>query len=180
MNGSRNRVFRRMLAAGLFALPVAAHAEEGSESVLQQLNLNGSLRAGYYGASRSLDNRKDIGTGSAWLKAGPSLGSNASVLVEGWVRNDHSFSKGQSQGELREGYLNYTAGDADLRIGKQIIVWGRADGINPTDNLSPRNYTLLVPENDDQRMGARAAKVNYHVADATVTAVWLPRFTPSV
>lgn len=160
----------------LLLLPALAFAEE---SVLQQLNLNGSLRAGYYGASRNLDGRKDVGTGALWLKAAPSLGSDASLQLEGWVRNDDAF-KGATQRKLREGYLNLTTGDADWRLGRQIIVWGRADGINPTDNLTPRNYTLLTPETDDQRFGALAAKMNYHFADATLTAIWLLRFAASV
>jgi len=165
------------LLAALLMLPTLASAE--GESTLQQLNLNGSLRAGYYGASRNLDGKNDVGTGALWLKSVPSLGSNASMQIEGWVRNDDSF-QGLTQRKLREGYLNLTTGDADWRIGKQIIVWGRADGINPTDNLTPRNYTLLTPETDDQRLGAAAAKMNYHFSEATLTAIWLPRFAPSV
>ncbi len=180
MRGTLGTFHRLLAACGLLALPAAALADDpAGESFLQQLNLNGSLRAGYYGASRSLDGRKDVGTGAAWLKAAPSLGSNASAQIEGWVRNDDSF-KGTSRGKLREAYLNYTAGDADFRLGKQIIAWGRADGINPTDNLTPRNYTLLTPENDDQRLGATAGKVRYNVGDTALTAIWLPGFTPSV
>ncbi len=164
-------------SAVLLMSPALASAE--GESVLQQMNMNGSLRAGYYGASRNLDGRKDVGTGALWLKSAPSLGSEASMQVEGWVRNDNSF-RGAPQSKLREGYLNATTGAADWRIGKQIIAWGRTDGINPTDNLTPRNYTLLTPENDDQRLGALAAKMNYHFANTVLTSVWLPRFTPSV
>ena len=177
---------RRMLCSyvgmGFMAtalLAFNAMAEETDASLLQQLNLNGSARAGYYGKSRNLDDQKDVGTGALWLKAAPKLGDNASMQLEGWLRNDHSF-KGKGEAKLREGYLNYTAGDADFRIGKQIIVWGRADGINPTDNLTPRNYTLLTPETDDQRLGALAAKAKYTLPELAITAIWLPRFGPSV
>ena len=172
-------IYKASAALVLIMLPALACAEEAGESMLQKLNLNGSLRAGYYGASRKLDGKKDVGTGSLWLKSSPSLGSNVSLQAEGWVRNDSSFS-GSTAAKLREGYLNYTAADVDLRIGKQIIVWGRADAINPTDNLTPRNYTLLTPENDDQRLGTLAAKMSYHFQDAALSAIWLPRFSPSV
>ena len=172
-------IHRVAAATVLLMFTASASAEEAGESVQQQLSLNGSLRAGYYGASRKLDGKKDVGTGALWLKAAPSLGNNASLQAEGWVRNDDSFS-GKTMAKLREGYLNYTMGDADWRIGKQIIVWGRADGINPTDNLTPRNHTLLTPENDDQRLGALAAKMSYHFQDAALTGIWLPRFSPGV
>ena len=61
-------------------------------------------------------------------------------------------------GVIREAYLDLSHGPLDLRIGKQIIAWGRADRINPTDNLTPRDYTLLVPDDDDQRLGTPAVK----------------------
>jgi hypothetical protein len=39
--------------------------------------------------------------------------------------------------DLREAYVNAYLGPLDLRIGQQIIVWGRADALNPTNNLTP-------------------------------------------
>lgn len=69
---------------------------------------------------------------------------------------------------------------ADLRIGKQIIAWGRADGINPTDNLSPRDFTVLLPFEDDQRLGLPAAKIDYYLAPSyTLSVVASPFFSPS-
>ena len=35
---------------------------------------------------------------------------------------------------------------------------GRADRINPTDNLTPRDFTLLVPDDEDQRFGTAAIR----------------------
>jgi hypothetical protein len=58
-------------------------------------------------------------------------------------------------------------------------VWGRADRINPTDNLTPRDFTLLVPEEDDQRFGTPAARATLQApAGLSVTGIWLPVFTP--
>jgi hypothetical protein len=156
-----------------------AFAEETNVSILQKLNLNGSVRAAYFGASRKFDDKKDLSAGSLWLKSSSSLGNSASYVAEGWLRNDESFN-GINRTMLREGYLDFTAGEADLRVGKQIIVWGRADGINPTDNLSPRDYTLLTPESDDQRFGVLAAKMTYHFQDTALTGIWLPDFNPNI
>jgi hypothetical protein len=170
-----------IVVSNLFVMSSYALAEDVADAgMTQQLNIDGSLRGGYYGASRSLDDRKDLTTAALWLKTQPNVGPDASLQIEGWVRNDDSFAKGKSQGQLREGYLYYAAGDLDWRIGKQIIAWGRADGLNPTDNLTPRDYTLLTPEDSDQRLGTTAVKMNYHLPNATLTAIWLPTFTPSV
>lgn len=77
---------------------------------------------------------------------------------------------------VRELYADATLGALGLRLGKQIIAWGRADAINPTDNLSPRDYTLLVPDDDDQRSGVPAARVSLTLDATTVSAFWLADF----
>ena len=149
-------------------------------SGMQKPDITGSVRGGYFSSSRKLDDKTDLGVGSVWLKGKQNFGENASLVAEGWVRNDDSFRRETSFGRLREGYVNYSAGNADFRIGKQIIVWGRADRLNPTDNLTPRNFTLLTPEDDDQRMGAAAALMTYHAQETLFTGIWLPGVTPNV
>lgn len=144
------------------------------KGVLQQLELNGSVRAGYFSSSRKLDGKKDLGTGSVWLKAAPNFGEDLSLVAQGWVRNDESFRASGGSEKLQEGYLNFSVGNVDYRIGRQIIVWGRADRLNPTDNLTLRNFTLLTPEDDDQRMGSLAAKITYHSQENSLTGIWLP------
>lgn len=167
-------------SASLGNVEVSAPQKSEDKSILQILDLSGSVRAGYFSSSRKLDDKTNLGTGSVWLKATPNLGEDASLFIQGWVRNDDSFREGGSSGRLREGYLNYSAGNADFRIGKQIIAWGRADRLNPTDNLTPRNFTLLTPEEDDQRMGSLAAKMTYRIQSVLLTGIWLPSMDPNV
>ncbi len=83
-------------------------------------------------------------------------------------------------GELLEGYINIRLDKLDIRLGKQNVVWGRADYINPTDNLTPRDYTILLPFEEDQRTGTYALKLDYHVSpEYTVTVFTTPSFEPS-
>jgi len=42
---------------------------------------------------------------------------------------------------LRELYIDTTAGDWDLRLGKQQVVWGTADGIKLLDNVNPTDWS---------------------------------------
>lgn len=147
------------------------------KSVLRKPDLNGSVRAGYFSSSRKLDGKNDLGTGSVWLKATQNIGEDISLVAKGWVRNDESYG---SLKKLQEGYLNFSSGNVDYRVGRQIIVWGRADRLNPTDNLTPRNFTLLTPEEDDQRIGSLAAKVTYHLHDNSLTGIWLPDMNPNI
>lgn len=151
-----------------------------NQSVLQKPDLSGSVRAGYFSSSRKLDGKKDLGTGSLWLKAAQNFGEDISLVGQGWVRNDESFRASGGAEKLQEGYLKFSTRNTDYRIGRQIIVWGRADRLNPTDNLTPRNFTLLTPEDDDQRMGSLAAKITYHSQENSLTGIWLPDMVPNI
>jgi hypothetical protein len=168
----------------LFLWTMSAAAEEPSESantlkdLAQKTNFTGSIRGGYWSSSRTLDDRENLATTALWLKIAPKLQSNVSLFVEGWITNQQLFREYETEEQLREAYLDIILGPMDFRIGKQIIVWGKTDRINPTDNLSPRDFTLLVPEDDDQRFGTAAAKATYYFEGLSLTGLWIPHFEP--
>ncbi|MBI4529197.1 MAG: hypothetical protein HY695_35815 [Deltaproteobacteria bacterium] len=143
---------------------------------LREVSLSGSVRGGYWSSSRDLDDRRHLAVASVWLKATSKLGSNASFLVEGWVGNPGLFREDETIGALREAYLKASLGPLDLSFGREIIPWGRADRINPTDNLTPKDFSLLVPDDDDQRLGTFAIKGSYYLTGLSLTVVWLPEF----
>jgi hypothetical protein len=87
---------------------------------------------------------------------------------------------GETQLKLLEGYLTWHMGKVDARAGRQIVPWGRADGINPTDNLTPRDFKVLLPFEEDQRFGLWALKFDYALTqDYTFTAFTTPWFEPA-
>jgi hypothetical protein len=163
-------------ASGAAAEPPEARDRPGG--LVQWAGVTGSLRGGYWSSSRSLDDREHLGTASVWLKAAPSLGPNAALTLDGWVMNQELVREDETRAELREAYLDLRLGAVDLRVGQQIVAWGRADRINPTDNVTPRDFTLLVPEDDDQRLGGPAVKATYYLGTLSLTGLWLPGFEP--
>jgi hypothetical protein len=81
---------------------------------------------------------------------------------------------------LLEGYATIHFHKVDLRIGKQIVAWGRADGLNPTDNLTPRDFVALLPFEDDQRFGTNALRLDAFLSqEHTLTFFFTPFFEPS-
>ncbi len=77
--------------------------------------------------------------------------------------------------QLREIYLDLYFNSIDLRIGKQQVVWGKADGVFITDIVSPLNLTeFLLPDFDEIRVGVYAAKFDYYFGNSTVEAIWKP------
>ena len=70
---------------------------------------------------------------------------NDSILTE--VRTDYFL-------EIREAYINFNKDDVQLKIGALMLPWGKSDGINPTDYLTAKNFTIL---NSDDEMRRRSA-----------------------
>jgi hypothetical protein len=150
------------------------------ERFVEATGFGGSLRAGYWSSTRTLDDQSDLGTAAVWLRAAPRLGPSLSLFAEGWVRSEDVFGDGEVDGLLREAYLGARHGPVDIRAGKQIIAWGRADRINPTDNLTPRDYTALVPDDEDQRFGVPAVRATFFHGGLSLTGIWLIEFESSV
>jgi len=46
--------------------------------------------------------------------------------------------------QLQEAYFNYQNDFLEIRAGRQIVVWGVADGLRVTDLISPVDYTEFI------------------------------------
>jgi hypothetical protein len=167
------------LCAGMLSVPSAQAQEATAEtepSLPQKVGLTGSVRAGYWSSTRSLDRENHLGAGMIWLKSTRQVSSRVSFLVEGWTALRGRSGDGDARGEIREAFVEVRVGRLDVRAGRQIIAWGRADGLNPTDNLTGEDLTLLAPDDDDRRLGTTAVRASYYLGDVAVTGVWLPEF----
>jgi uncharacterized protein DUF1302 len=171
--------FGLLLAAGLAA------ARPGlAQTPLEELGISTSLRQGAWLSDRSLTDEHGFLPAMAWLRMQPPGAEGVLFRLEGWVAGDladRDLDDGHGvRGELREAYLAWFGDRHELRIGRQIIVWGRADRLNPTDNLGSRDARLLVPEDDDQRRGSLMLRERLVLDDVTTLDLfWLPEFRPN-
>ena len=86
-----------------------------------------------------------------------------------------------SQLDFREAYIDLYFGNLDLRLGRQIVSWGKTDGLNPTDNITPLDYTFRSTDEDDRRMGNYAAQVKYRFQNNLgVEGNWIPLYKASI
>jgi len=100
--------------------------------------------------------------------------------------DDDDFTHGffdLDEDELLRSYINFTEAfldiyfDAfDLRLGKQIINWGKSDVFNPTDNVTPTDYANLV---DQDEIGVLAASLTWYWETWDLQIVGVPLFSPS-
>jgi hypothetical protein len=126
----------------------------------KDLGLTGALRLDYYRSSRMLDDERDLVGGTFQAKASAALADGVDGKLSVRITDPAIGEGGAAQGRLIEGFAAFRWERAELRLGRQIVAWGRADGINPTDNLTPRDYTILLPFEDDRSFGTDSARLD--------------------
>ncbi len=139
-----------------------------------------ALRTDYYDNSKTLDGEKNPWGGTAEFRAYPLVDSgldgkaDARLTEPNWINGDSAAF------DLVEGYAAFHLGSFDLRVGKQVVAWGKADGINPTDNLTPRDLTLQLPFDEDFRFGTWSLKLDYYLdGEVSLTLFTTPFFEPT-
>ncbi len=77
--------------------------------------------------------------------------------------------------ELREAYVDFEVGDSFLRLGKQQVVWGQADGLKVLDVLNPQSFReFILDDFDDSRIPLWTANAEIPVGDAMLQLLWIP------
>ena len=137
-----------------------------------------SVRVESWGSDRRVSNDKGVLNAEAWIRGSLNAGQNVSLRYEGWVGTDPR-GLGEVGADLREGLIEISLGQAKLRAGRQILSWGRADRINPTDVLAARDYRRLVVDEDENRLGQTVASLSVPLLGGALSGYWSPEFRVS-
>jgi len=151
-------------------------------SPLEALDTQLSARAAAWSSSRSLDDEKDLTPLQLWIRSSATFGHGDTrfrLYGEGWTEVQPNATDSHTDGRLREAYAQLSLGSFELRGGWQIFAWGRADGINPTDNLTPRQLTFMTRDTEDQRFGTPALRGTWFSGPISMNLIWLPGFDAS-
>jgi hypothetical protein len=168
-------------APGLGAIAAGGAAESG-EPTLSPPRLGATLAGGYWSGSRSLDDRGNLFVTWLDVKGDARVASVAAIHFEGRVWNEDAVGGDRyARGEMRELWLDVQPSDSfDVRVGKQYMTWGRADGINPTDLVNGSDFTALVVDDSDRKLGSWDLKATKEFGGSSASALWLLNFVPSV
>lgn len=127
------------------------------------------------------------------LKFDKRIAGNSKFYSEVWLRNiglpnitqsADLYNKGIIDPynlEIREAYVQlngFLTKNLDVTIGRQRIVWGTADKLNPTDNLNPLDLEDIL--DFGRRRGSDAINLNYYLSnDFSLQGVFVPFFQPA-
>lgn len=141
-----------------------------------EIQIGGMLRSA---TSAAMDTELDL------LRADQT----ARITIEGWTdMAEFSISPdfavqpdGTVDLAMHEAWIDLFFDSVDVRIGKQAVVWGTAEGAFITDIVSPRDLSdFILPDFDEIRIGVPAARLDWYAGPLTIEAVWLPAFVPTV
>lgn len=80
--------------------------------------------------------------------------------------------------ELRELYLDNYFGNVFLRLGKQQVVWGEADGLRVLDVVNPLQFReFIIGDFEDRRIPTWMANVEATFGSVTAQFLWIPDHT---
>jgi hypothetical protein len=130
----------------------------------------GECRTGYWSSNRNLDDAQNLSSSTCLLNWKLQPAKNIRFAANTRLSQEVSSAGSGFRGRLREAYVQADFGDVSLKLGRQIVVWGRSDRISPTDVMSSRDYTARVPDDDEQRNGNDLATARWQMtSDITAT-----------
>ena len=120
-----------------------------------------------------------------------SLGdTNFTGKVDSWYGNSSAFAEGKVSYDaltnsvdfsLGEVWADYTSSFWGIRIGRQKVAWGKADGIDITNVVCPGDMSSIAAmTSDDSKLPVDAVRLSFSGNQFTADAFWIPFFTPAV
>ncbi len=109
------------------------------------------------------------------------------TLSGDWARGYASIDfSDEVQGEkpeqdfsVRQLYFDLYFDRFDLRVGKQQVIWGKADGVFINDIVNPLDLRyFLMQDFDDIRQGSMMIKANAYLGSWGLEALFIPKFEP--
>ena len=156
--------------------------EDPSSSTAFNYELNGYARGGIYVGpvpEESGYESKDR-YGEAAIKLRLRKGQWGDAYSELRFRNKNNSENSISSFALREAYVNAYLGAFDLRIGQQVVQWGKADGYNPINVITPLDLLVFSPDEDDRRISNFLIRSYYNRSFLRLEAIWVPIYCSSV
>ena len=140
----------------------------GKIETLHGVRWNGTEKKLEYGASRSI----------AQIKGEVSAGSSYAVI---FAAAEYNYRNPARTGfRLNEAYYRYSGEIWDISVGRQVIVWGQADGFKLTDVLSARDSSEFIAfSGDDARLPSDSIRLRFFHDLFTFEAIAVPFFTPN-
>ncbi len=163
-----------VLSQGLFESIISGSNDEDSTLV----SWNGFARGWLFGGSKKFD----FSSVFSEFELQPTLDYKSSyVYADIRLRGGYQFGADTIAVQIKELYAGYHGNKLKFYLGNQIVQWGRTDGFNPTNNITPNDYFFLSAEPDDQKLSNILLRADYFLTpQIDFELIGIPVYKPSV
>jgi hypothetical protein len=145
------------------------------------MSLNGYVKGSFCGGQNSA-NDPVISQSNAQLalKLDSKISGIGKIFAEARLTGGKTRDSASVNLDLREAWASISKGPIDVKAGRQIVSWGRADALNPTNNITPKDETILSSEFDDTRTGNELLYVKATIGISSFQGIWIPNYKADV
>ncbi|HOP03201.1 MAG TPA: hypothetical protein PL017_00675 [Tenuifilaceae bacterium] len=161
---------------GLFSS--ATTKSDSTQTKRAKVEINGYVRGSGYGGAKNYDLTNVFGEFALKSKFSSE---NTFLFADFRVREGVFYNQRDIQFQLKEAYIGYKGESLDVYAGNQIVSWGRTDGFNPTNSITPNDYFLLTYEPDDQKMSNFMVRTKYRLNNSIdIDLIAIPFYLSSI
>lgn len=159
---------------GLFENAVNNSNEDKKLSI----DFNGYGRGSVYGGSKFYDYSNVF---AEFALQGKLAVNKAFLFTDLRFRAGTEFDSLYTHLQMKETYVGFQSDKFDAYLGAKIITWGRMDGFNPTDNITPYDYFFLTANPDDQKLPNILLQTRWYITPKiNFEFIAIPIYRPSV
>lgn len=167
-------IFPAVFSQGLFESSLSGDSEETTKT---SDIFSGYVRGSAFGFGKKYDYANIFSELS--LKTNITE-SNLIIKSDLRFRGGIMFDEDFTRMEIKEAYAGYTSDKVDFYLGNQIVMWGRTDGFNPTNNINPSDFFFLTADNDDQIKSNFMLRLRYRInSQIDIDLIGIPLYMPS-
>ena len=170
--------FLVMFTGNLRTQSLFENASDASDTDKLAIDFNGYGRGSAYGGSENYDYSSVFA--EFGIQGELSL-KKAFLFTDLRFRAGTQFDSLYARFQLKETYVGYQSDKIDIYFGAKIVSWGRMDGFNPTDNITPYDYFFLSADPDDQKLPNMLLQTKWYITpNIDFELVLIPIYRPSI
>lgn len=109
-----------------------------------------------------------------------SIEAKISLQADHYTYGRDTDWKNDSNFRLLDAYVNFAGQGVNLKVGNQIVRWGKADGYSPLDNVNPEDLRDGIGgRREDRKMQIPMANLEFYKGRFTIQALYIPFFIKS-
>lgn len=148
-----------------------------SEASTSSISMNGYVRGSVFGGGE----KYDLATTFAEFALQTNLSKGKTFLNSDIrFRTGLFFDQNEQQIQFKELYAGYYDDMFSITLGNQIVNWGRTDGFNPTNNITPDDFFFLTADPDDQKLSNFMLRTKIRASQTVdIELIGIPFYVPS-